>query len=241
MGTAWAWQYRHIRLGYALRRYFTTNLVRIGVNFRDFKLIVGRINWSYCNPLFCAHWQWPVVWLGIAFISKCMWRQFNYDPAHDQQLVSTRTGNMKSLDMTMFVTSQMNYYNAQQRVGFYKRKFGPQIQYMVKTLQGKVMSVDALHIFVNLSKELCATDVILSPWALMRCYLIMSQTKDVYQLDKWSNLTLGCEFEALGKLKVIDIVFFYCIVNGPPTSTNVSVFCTRHEYILPNVVCSFSK
>ena len=37
-------------------------------------------NWSYCNPLFCTHWQWPVVWLGIAFISKCMWRQLNYDP-----------------------------------------------------------------------------------------------------------------------------------------------------------------
>ena len=81
MGTAWAWQCRHIRLEYALRRYFRTNLVRIGVNFRDFKLIEGRINWSYCNPLFCAHWQWPVVWLGIAFISKCMWRQLNYDPA----------------------------------------------------------------------------------------------------------------------------------------------------------------
>ena len=77
MGTAWAWQNRHIRLGYALRRYFMTHLVRIAVNFRDFKLIVVRINWSYCNPLFCTHWQWPEVWLGIAFISKCMfpWRQ----------------------------------------------------------------------------------------------------------------------------------------------------------------------
>ena len=30
--------------------------------------------------------------------------------------------------MTMFVTSQMNYYNAQQRVGYYKRKFGPHNQ-----------------------------------------------------------------------------------------------------------------
>ena len=44
IGTAWAWQYRHIRLGYALRRYLMTNFVRIGANFRDFELIVGRIN-----------------------------------------------------------------------------------------------------------------------------------------------------------------------------------------------------
>ena len=44
MGTAWAWRYRHIRLGCALRRYFMTNFVRIGANFRDFELIVGRIN-----------------------------------------------------------------------------------------------------------------------------------------------------------------------------------------------------
>ena len=52
MGTAWAWQYRHIRLGYALRRYYVTNLARIGANFRNFKLIVGHINWSYYSPLF---------------------------------------------------------------------------------------------------------------------------------------------------------------------------------------------
>ena len=59
MGTAWAWQYRHIRLGYALRRYYVTNLARIGANFRNFKLIVGHIDlitvryfWSV------AHWQW---------------------------------------------------------------------------------------------------------------------------------------------------------------------------------------
>ena len=81
----------------------------------------------------------------------------------------------------------MNYYKAQQRVGFYKRKFGPQIQNMVRTLQGEVMSVDAQQIYVNLSKELCATDVILSPWELMRYYLIISHTKYIYQLDKWSN------------------------------------------------------
>ena len=37
------WQYRHIWLGYALRRYFMTNLVRICIHFRDFKLIVGCI------------------------------------------------------------------------------------------------------------------------------------------------------------------------------------------------------
>ena len=51
MATACTWQYRHIRLGYSLRRYYMTNLARIGANFRDFKLIVGHINWSYCSPL----------------------------------------------------------------------------------------------------------------------------------------------------------------------------------------------
>ena len=86
--------------------------------------------------------------------------------------------------MTMFVTSQINYYNAQQRVGYYKWKFGPQNQSMVRTLHREVMSVDALHIHVILPKELCATDAILSPWELMRYYLIMSHTKDIYQLDK---------------------------------------------------------
>ena len=35
MGTAWAWQYRHIRLGCALTRYYMTNLTKIGSNFRD--------------------------------------------------------------------------------------------------------------------------------------------------------------------------------------------------------------
>ena len=65
--------------------------------------------------------------------------------------------------MTMFVTSQINYYNAQQRVGYYKWKFAPQNQSMVRTLHREVMSVDALHIHVILPKELCATDVILSP------------------------------------------------------------------------------
>ena len=29
VGTARAWQYRHIKLGYALRRYYVTNLTRI--------------------------------------------------------------------------------------------------------------------------------------------------------------------------------------------------------------------
>ena len=29
-----------------------THLVRIGVTFRDFKLIAGRINSSYSSPLF---------------------------------------------------------------------------------------------------------------------------------------------------------------------------------------------
>ena len=38
------WQFRHIRLGYVLRRYFMTNLVWISANFRNFKVIVGRIN-----------------------------------------------------------------------------------------------------------------------------------------------------------------------------------------------------
>ena len=45
------------------------------VNFRDFKLIIGRINLSYCSPLFCISAptdSGPVVWLGIVFISKCM-------------------------------------------------------------------------------------------------------------------------------------------------------------------------
>ena len=59
--------------------------------------------------------------------------------------------------MTIFVTSQMNYYNAQQRVGCNKRKFGPQNQLMVRTLQGEVMSVDVLQIYVILPKELYAT------------------------------------------------------------------------------------
>ena len=86
--------------------------------------------------------------------------------------------------MTMFVTSQMNYYNAQQRVGYYKRKFGPHNQSIVKTLQREVMSVDALQIYVILPKKLCVTDALLSPWELMRYYLIMSHTKEIYQLDK---------------------------------------------------------
>ena len=124
--------------------------------------------------------EWSVVWLGTAFISKCMWRQFNYYPHYVQQLLSARTGNRKSLDMTMFVTSQMNCCNAQQRVGYYKRKFRPQNQSMVRTLLQKVMSVDALQIYVILPKEMCATDAILSPWELMRYYLIMSHTKDIY-------------------------------------------------------------
>ena len=79
--------------------------------------------------------------------------------------------------MTIFVTSQMNYYNAQQRVGYNKRKFDPHNQLMVRTLQGEVMSVDALQIYVILPKELFATDVILSPWEQMRYYLIMSHTR----------------------------------------------------------------
>ena len=32
--------------------FFYDHLVRIGATFRDFKLIVGHINWSYCSPLF---------------------------------------------------------------------------------------------------------------------------------------------------------------------------------------------
>ena len=55
---------------------------------------------------------------------------------------------------------------------------------MAWTLQGEVMSVDALQIYVILPKELCATDAILSPWERVRYYLIMSHTKDIYQLDK---------------------------------------------------------
>ena len=43
---------------------------------------------------------------------------------------------IKSLNMTIFVTSQMNYYSAQQRVGYHKRKSGPHNQIMVRTLQG---------------------------------------------------------------------------------------------------------
>ena len=70
--------------------------------------------------------------------------------------------------MTMFVTSQMIYYNAQQRVGFHKRKFGPQNQSMVRTLHREVMSVDALHIHVYFyQRKMCATDAILLPWELM--------------------------------------------------------------------------
>ena len=86
--------------------------------------------------------------------------------------------------MTMFVTSQINYYNAQQRIGYNKRKFGPQSQYMVRTLHRDVMSVDALQIYVILPKEMCTTDAILSPWELMRYYLIMSHTKYICQLNK---------------------------------------------------------
>ena len=64
------------------------------------------------------------------------------------------------------------------------------------------MSVNALQIYVIWPKQLCATDALLSPWELMRYYLIMSHTKDIYQLDKWRNYTLGSGFEDLGKLKV---------------------------------------
>ena len=45
------------------------------------------------------------------------------------------------------------------------------------------MSVDALQIYVVLPKELYATDAIVLLWELMRYYLIMSHTKDIYQLD----------------------------------------------------------
>ena len=76
---------------------------------------------------------------------------------------SARTGNRKSLDMTMFVTSQMNYYNAQQRVGYYKGKFGPHNQSIVTTLQREVIWVDTLQIYIILPKKLCATDAPLSP------------------------------------------------------------------------------
>ena len=71
----------------------------------------------------------------------------------------------------------MNYYNAQQRVGYNKRKFDPHNQLMVRTLQGEVMSVDALQIYVILPKELFTTDAILSPWEQMQYYLIMSHTR----------------------------------------------------------------
>ena len=81
MGTVWAWQNRHIRLGYALRRYFMTKVVWIGANFRDFKLIIGRINWLYCSPLFFISARTDSKQDSIAFISKSMWRQFNYYPA----------------------------------------------------------------------------------------------------------------------------------------------------------------
>ena len=64
--------------------------------------------------------------------------------------------------MTMCVMSQINYYNDQQRVGYYKRKFGPQNQFMVRTLQGEVMSVDALQIYVILLNELCGLDMSVS-------------------------------------------------------------------------------
>ena len=55
-----------------------------GTNCRNFKLIVGHINWSYLRSIILDQWptdsEWPVVWLGTAFISKCMWRLFNYHP-----------------------------------------------------------------------------------------------------------------------------------------------------------------
>ena len=44
MGTARAWQYRHIKTWIRSWRYYVTNLARIGANFRNFKLIVGHIN-----------------------------------------------------------------------------------------------------------------------------------------------------------------------------------------------------
>ena len=85
--------------------------------------------------------------------------------------------------MTMFVTSQMNYYNAQQRVGYHKRKFGPQNMSMVRTLHREVMSVDALHIHVILPKEMCATDAILLPWELIRLILLQSIILDQWPTD----------------------------------------------------------
>ena len=78
---------------------------------------------------------------------------------------------------------KMNYYNAQQRVGYYKMKFGPRNLFIFRTLQGEVMSVDALQIYIILPNELCATDAIWSPWELMRCYLILSHTKDIHQYE----------------------------------------------------------
>ena len=156
-------------------------------------------------------------------------------------MVSARTGNRKSLDMTMFVTSQVNYYNAQQRVGYHKRKFGPHNQSIVKTLQREVMSVDALHIYVILPKKLCATDALLSPWELMPYYLIMSHTKDIYQFDKWRNYTLVSGFEDLGKLKVIGTNLFLLSRERIPNFSNASVYCIGHEYIRTHVVCSFAK
>ena len=51
MGTAWAWQYRRIRRDMFSEGIYD-NLVIIGANFRDFKVIVGRINWSYFSRLF---------------------------------------------------------------------------------------------------------------------------------------------------------------------------------------------
>ena len=96
--------------------------------------------------------------------------------------------------MTMFVTSQIHYYNAQQRVKYYSsiafvltRILPRQYCQCVAIIMCEVMSVDAPHIHVILPKELCATDAILLPWEMMRYYLIMSHTKDIYQLDKWRN------------------------------------------------------
>ena len=126
----WALQYQHIGLGNALRRYFMTILFRIDASFRICKLIVGRINWSYFSPLF-------LVRAPTDSASSVFWHRIYFEmyastvyllPHYVQQMDSARKGNRKSLDMTMFVTSQMNYYNAQQRVGYYKRKFGPHNQ-----------------------------------------------------------------------------------------------------------------
>ena len=72
-----------------------------------------------------------------------------------------------------------------------------------------LMSVNALQIYVIWPKKLCATtDVLLSPWELMWYYLSISHTKNIYQLDKWRNYTLGSGFEDLGKLKVIGTNLF---------------------------------